>query len=153
MPGSTDEGSGRSASAVLEPERGPRQGDPAALCGRRASLAQSGADRAAYATSADVRLAKAQPLTGTDATRALAALAALPGVMGITPVFRGLALGSSDVNAPPATLLPVAGVVSWRADYAAASPGALMVQLQAHQWSTAAAGSALVALGAADHPL
>ena len=126
-----------------------------------ASLAQNGADRAAYATGADVRITEAQALTGGDAANARAALLKLPGVTGITPIFRGAARGSSDINAPPAGLLAVdpatwagvAGVVSWRTDYAATSPGTLMAQLRAHQWPAPAAGATPVALGDADHPI
>ncbi len=120
------------------------------------SLEQNTADRAAYAVGADVRVTEAQAITGGDVTAARSALAGLPGVRGITPVFRGAARTNANVNGLPVGLLAVdpatwataAGATSWRADDAADSPTALMAALAAHQWA-GAGGS----VGDAAHPL
>lgn len=72
-----------------------------------ASLAQIGADHAPSPLGADVRITATRVPAGGDVAQARPSLARLPGVMGITPVFRGVALGSRASKAPPAGLLVV----------------------------------------------
>ncbi len=105
------------------------------------SLAHNAVDRAAYAVGADVRITESGPLTGGDVSRPQTELASLPGALGATPVYRGGATTADASTSPvgmlaidPATWAQVAGVTSWRDDYAAVPLATLMNQLQAHQW-------------------
>jgi putative ABC transport system permease protein len=113
----------------------------------QASLGRNVADRAAYVAGADELVAVgsgAQPLAKVNQR-----LAALPGVQGVTPIFRSQASSADDLAAivgilavDPATL---AGVSSWRDDYAAQPLDTLM-----HEMATHAQGAKA---GDTDHPI
>jgi len=113
----------------------------------QSSLARNVADRAAYITGADelVTVGSGAPQDAAMAKR----LAALPGVQGVTGVFRSHAFSSEDVTAVCGTLAvdpaTFAGVSNWRADYAAQPLAMLMSEMGAHAQGQSA--------GDVDHPI
>ena len=126
-----------------------------------ASLAHNAVDRAAYVVGADVRISESSTLTGGDASRVRDEMAALPDALGVTPVYRGGATPVDGSGAPitllaidPATWAQVAGVTSWRDDYASVPLATLMSELRAHQWPDGMfAPGGTGALGDGDHPI
>jgi hypothetical protein len=122
-----------------------------------ASLSQNAASTAAYEAGADVRLTENTALTPwTDQTRAQ--VASLPGVEGVTPVYRtqtDLLESNGQVDSGAAELLgvdpaswpQVAGVTSWRGDYAGQPFTMLMAAMRQHQWAPG------TTIGNAQHPI
>jgi hypothetical protein len=125
------------------------------------SLSQNAASRAAYQAGADMRLLQSGEEPGLVDLRIRGELAALPGVRGVTPVYRANinVNGSADVGALTANLLGVdaatweadAGAVSWRGDYADAPLADLMHDLRRRAWRADALGSGRI--GDAQHPV
>jgi putative ABC transport system permease protein len=127
-----------------------------------ASLTRNAADRASYQTGADFRLQQQAPEPGVVDQRIRARLAALPGVLGVSAALRfrtftTFTQGAASVNVlavDPATWAQTAAATSWRADYASATPAALMAALQAHQWGANDADSVGQTLaGDSGHPI
>jgi putative ABC transport system permease protein len=113
----------------------------------QASLARNVVDRAAYVAGADELVAVGSGAQDPSIMRKR--LAAIPGVQGVTTVFRSHAdtteepIGTVGVLAvDPASF---ASVANWRDDYAAQPLGALMSEMGAHAQGKAA--------GDADHPI
>jgi ABC-type lipoprotein release transport system permease subunit len=126
------------------------------------SLVRSAADRAAYQAGADVRLVEQGPLAASQTNSVLAQVSTLPGVQGVTPVYRSDASTTFDegynpvnmLGIDPATWQGAAGVTSWRSDYASVPLASLMAGMKQHQWGDAsrdAAGQSLA--GDASHPI
>jgi hypothetical protein len=113
------------------------------------SLVRNSADRAAYQAGADIRLVQRQPEPPATDAGIQAAVAALPGVHSLTPVFRGVATSTiaSGVQSvdllgiDPATWQAAAGA-SWRADYADQPIARLLDGLRSHQYGDAASDRA-----------
>lgn len=132
-----------------------------------ASLARNAADQAAYQAGADIRLVEQSAVAGLGDVKTQAELAALPGVRGVAAALRiqtnlvtvTVAAQSSGprisvLGVDPNTWSPVAAATSWRADYASATPAALMARFSAHQWGTDAADrSGQSGAGDANHPI
>jgi predicted lysophospholipase L1 biosynthesis ABC-type transport system permease subunit len=113
----------------------------------QASLGRNVADRAAYVAGADELLAVgtgAQPLAKMNQR-----LSAMPGVQGVTPIFRSQASSAEDPAAIVGTLAvdpaTFAGVSSWRDDYATQPLDTLMREMAAHAQGKNA--------GVSDHPI
>jgi hypothetical protein len=126
------------------------------------SLVRSAADRASYQAGADLRVVERGPEPAAADVLLQARLVALPGVQGVTAVFRDPACISAGQASQPIDLLSVdplswarvAGATSWRADYASVPLASLMRSLRVHQWgSTAADRSGTTAAGDPSHPL
>jgi hypothetical protein len=125
------------------------------------SLAQNASSRAAYQTGADIRLLQSGEEPQQVDQRIRGALAELPGVRGVTPVYRANVNvnGSADVGTLTANLLGVdpaswqadAGAISWREDFADASLADLLRALQRHAWRPDALGDGQI--GDAQHPV
>jgi ABC-type lipoprotein release transport system permease subunit len=125
------------------------------------SLARNAASRAAYQTGGDMRLLQSGEEPSSVDQRIRAALTRLPGVRGVTPVYRANVNvnGSSDIGTLTANLLGVdptsweadAGAVSWRADYADAPLTNLLGALRQHAWRADALGGGQI--GDARHPV
>jgi hypothetical protein len=125
------------------------------------SLIQNAGSRAAYQAGADVRLLQSGEEPGPVDRRLRAALAALPGVRGVTPVYRANinVNGSADVGTLTANLLGVdpatwetdAGAIAWRADYADAPLADLMRAMRQRAWRADALGGGQV--GDPRHPV
>ncbi|MGO8947379.1 MAG: FtsX-like permease family protein, partial [Ktedonobacterales bacterium] len=109
------------------------------------SLTTNGYDRAAYSVGSDIRFRAITDSDddglGTSGTSILMQrLQNLPGVLGVTPVFRGQVSTTSDeggeqvdaLGIDPATFERDAGVVSWRNDYASTSLNTLLSEMRTH---------------------
>jgi putative ABC transport system permease protein len=113
----------------------------------QASLGRNVADRAAYLAGADelVTVGNGAP----PAAKMNQLLAAMPGVQGVTGVFRSQANSADDPAAIVGTLAldpaTFAGVSSWRDDYATQPLDALMREMAAHAQGAKA--------GDPDHPI
>jgi ABC-type lipoprotein release transport system permease subunit len=127
-----------------------------------ASLVRNAADRAAYQVGADVRLitTAAEPPQRDAAIEAR--LAAVPGAAAVSPAYRHAATTTFDEGYDPVDLLAVdpaswagvAGVTSWRGDYAATPLSALMAGLRVHQIGAAADDrSGATFAGTPSHPV
>src|SRR5262249_30502976 len=100
----------------------------------QASLGRNVADRAAYVAGADQLVAVG---AGAQSEAKMnQSLAALPGVQGVTPLFRSQATSTDDPTAIVGTLAvdpaTFAGVSNWRDDYAAQPLDGLMREMAAH---------------------
>jgi ABC-type lipoprotein release transport system permease subunit len=112
-----------------------------------ASLAQNVQDRTAYAAGADFRLTANRHMSASQTTAYLTYLKTLPGVVGVTSLYRmsgitPVLLGDLPVEmlgVDSETFAGVANARSWRADYASQSLPDLMGQLAAHRAPTSAA--------------
>ncbi|MGO8947374.1 MAG: FtsX-like permease family protein, partial [Ktedonobacterales bacterium] len=119
------------------------------------SLTTNGYDRAAYAVGSDIRfrattdsIGDGLPTGGTNIL--MQQLQNLPGVLGVTQVYRGQANttpdeGSNQIDAlgiDPATFEQDAGVVSWRNDYASTSLDTLLSEMRTHSHGTSVATAA-----------
>lgn len=113
------------------------------------SLRQNAHDRATYTVGSDVHVE-----LGSGAGNGLGAkyaneIANMPGVLGVTPVYRTVASATPDqggaevdmLGIDPATWQQDAGATSWRSDYANQPLDALMSGMQAHGVKPAAAGT------------
>jgi putative ABC transport system permease protein len=112
------------------------------------TVARTSVDEARYLAGADERVVIKPPDEGTQLTAPFRAkIAAMPGVQGVTPLYRTYALTSSDFNSQNVDVLGVdpsdfAQIASWRADYATQSLPALMADLKASQQGVNAGDSA-----------
>jgi ABC-type lipoprotein release transport system permease subunit len=105
------------------------------------TIARSAVDLAAYTTGADLRMVQLQPEHADAQAVITARLRQTAGVAGVTPVYRGFASTSGQLDSNNVDLLGidattwgrVAGSTSWRADYADASLDALLDGLRVHQ--------------------
>ncbi len=103
-----------------------------------ASLSRNDADRAAYIAGGDLRLPLQDAYAGTPFAASLQArLAALPGVTGITPLYRTQARLPASQNSDTVDVLGIdpttfGGVAWWRGDYADQPLSQLMRQLRLH---------------------
>ena len=121
-----------------------------------ASLLQNAADRAAYQTGADVRLVQRGAESAATDQAIQARLITLPGVAGVTPVYRSDVTTAADAGQAGVNLLAidpsswasVAGATSWRADYADTALSMLMASMRQHQWR----GGSAVGTGQAGDP-
>jgi putative ABC transport system permease protein len=128
-----------------------------------ATLVRNAADRADYAAGADFRVVAGTSLAAGEDQSARTSLAALPGVAGVTPVFRGAADVLTQAPFQQTTILAVdadtwasvAGVTSWHtvSGGAPAPLDALMAGLRAHRWSGTLAPSGGAAPGDSAHPI
>lgn len=118
-----------------------------------ASLLQNVHDQTTYSIGADVRVVENTGLGNGSGQVVQRRLAALPGVAGVTPIYRTLSgttidQGSIQVDTlaiDPATFASVAGTTSWRADYADQPLNALLAQMRANtHGATAGSGQAPV---------
>lgn len=113
------------------------------------SLQQNARDRATYAVGTDVRTEQVTGEGSEQGSKIAAAMARLPGVLGVTPIYRttsNQASGDGSANVDllgidPATWQQDAGAISWRGDYADQSLDILMAGMSAHSGG-AAPGSA-----------
>lgn len=118
------------------------------------TLARGAADNANYLTGADERVVIKPQTEGTQTTLGYAAkFARMPGVEGVTPLYRGVALTLPNQGGENVDLLAVdpttfAQVATWRSDYASQSLPTLMNILARAQHGAAAgeAGLPIVAL-------
>jgi ABC-type lipoprotein release transport system permease subunit len=103
------------------------------------TVAQSSADEAYYLAGADERVVIKPLEEGTQLTGPFRAeFAKMPGVRGVTPLYRSYGLTSSDFDSQNVDILGVdpndfARVAAWRADYAARPLPALMAALKASE--------------------
>lgn len=112
-----------------------------------ASLTQNIQDRTAYAAGADVRLTANRHMSASQISSYLTFLKTLPGVLGVTPLYRTsgstpVTLGDHPVEVlgvDSTTFAGIANARSWRADYAAQPLPDLMSQLAAHRVPTQSA--------------
>ncbi len=127
-----------------------------------ASLIRSAADRAGYQAGADVRLVETSSLAPKQNTSVISQLAGLPGVEGVTPVYRADVNTTFDegynsanlLGLDPKTWATAAGTTSWRDDYAATPLPALMDGLRQHQYGDDGSDQAGQTLaGSASHPI
>jgi putative ABC transport system permease protein len=115
------------------------------------SLVTNEYDRAAYSVGADIRFSAITSVNNTgigehDAGLLTQRMEKLPGVLGITQVYRDQVSttpdeGSDQINAlgiDPATFQQVAGPVSWRQDYSSTPLVTLMAELRSHVQGEAA---------------
>jgi putative ABC transport system permease protein len=106
-----------------------------------ATLARGAADAAAYTSGADIRMVQLEPERPEAQTAIMARLLQIPGVAGVTPVYRGLASTSGALDSNNVDLLgidsatwgQVAGASSWRAEFANAPLSALLSGLRTRQ--------------------
>jgi putative ABC transport system permease protein len=118
-----------------------------------ATLTRNVADRAAYSNGADIRVVENVNQGGALGPRDVTALKQMPGVLGVTPIYRTIASTTQDLGSQtldvlaidPATFASVGGTTSWRADYATESLDTLMAGMRAHLAGQSA--------GSASHPI
>ena len=105
-----------------------------------ASLTQNEYDRAAYASGANVRIATLFSVAPRDEPGYERQLAKLPGVQGVTPVYRTqvtntISGGNSQtevLGVDPSSFGQVAGPDSWQSRYASTSLDELLAGMRAH---------------------
>ncbi|HLZ24697.1 MAG TPA: FtsX-like permease family protein [Ktedonobacterales bacterium] len=114
------------------------------------SLQRNAQDRATYTVGSDVRVQQSFGEGNGRGTQLAGEMAKLPGVLGVTPVYRTTAATTSDqgdiqadlLGIDPATWQQDAGVISWRSDYASQPMSALLSGMQAHADTPQSAGTA-----------
>ncbi|MGH2517125.1 MAG: FtsX-like permease family protein, partial [Ktedonobacterales bacterium] len=113
------------------------------------SLTQNTTDRATYTVGADVRVEQNFGEGNGRGAVLAGKIAHLPGVLGVTPVYRTLATSTVDqgnaqadlLGIDPATWQQDAGNTSWRSDYASQPLDTLMAGMRAHVDTPQVAGS------------
>jgi len=118
------------------------------------TIARGAQDNAYYLTGADERVSIKPQSEGTQSTLGYAALfARMPGVLSVSPMYRGVALTLPDQGGQNVDVLGVdpstfAQTAAWRSDYASQSLPSLMRVLagERHGASVGEAGQPMVAL-------
>ena len=126
-----------------------------------ATLARNATDRAAYQAGADLRLVETGTLQDSFDLHTRHELAGLPGVQGVTPVYRGFASVPAQASFQQTELLAVdpdswgrvGGATFWRSEYASVPLTTLMAQMRAHQWTSAPYEPVGITVGDSAHPI
>lgn len=107
------------------------------------SLQRNTHDRATYTVGSDIRVQQTFAEGGSRGSQIAGEMAAVPGVLGVTPVYRSQASTTPDQGSAPLDLLGIdpatwaqdAGAVSWRSDYAGDTLDTLMAGMSSHAGS------------------
>jgi ABC-type lipoprotein release transport system permease subunit len=111
----------------------------------QASLRSNALAQASFLVGSDERVVLQSPVSGTPPTAPFQAqIAAMPGVLGISPVYRTVA--SNDIDATNVNLLAIdpatfAAVAYWRSNFASKPLGTLMKEMQTRAQGASAGDS------------